>query len=544
VTARSVEMHRLQELVRLHRLKTSAREVCRLLGMGRTTEWRYREALAKAGLLAGEPSDLPPVELIKAATTRAATNSIAQQEISTVEPWRAHIEPMVKRGAKPRAIRDCLRLSHPDFTCSESAVKRFVARLQREVGITADDVVIPVETGPGEVAQVDFGYVGKIYDASAGVRRKTWAFVMTLGFSRRTFVQFVHDQRVETWLFCHILAFEHFGGVPAAIVPDNLKAAVVRCAFAVDADSDTTLNRSYLELARYYGFLVDPAPPRSPEKKGKVEAGVKYVKSSFVAPRDLDALDIDGTQKELKRWLAEIADVRIHGTTRERPIDLFEREERATMKPLPLVRFEIVVWKRAKVHPDSHVVFERRLYSVPFRLIGQTVDIRVKGSSIAIFANDERVATHSTRDKGNRSTIDAHLPAERAPWRHRSQSYWRTRAAGLGKDVAALVEAIFAGQDGLSKLRVVQSIVAHIEPFPDERRNAACRRALEFGNHSYQGIKQILLKGLDREPLPSQQQLKFGQLDQPRFSRSPSEFALSTLKENEAWESPTISSPS
>lgn len=542
MTARSVEMHRLQELVRLHRLKTSAREVCRLLGMGRTTEWHYRQALEKAGLLAGDPADLPAVEVIKAAAGRAVQRSIAQQETSTVEPWRAHIEPMFKRGAKPRAIRDCLRLSHPEFTCSESAVKRFVARLQREVGITADDVVIPVETGPGEVAQVDFGYVGKIYDGSAGVRRKTWAFVMTLGFSRRQFVHLVHDQRIETWLYCHVLALEHFGGVPAVVVPDNLKAAVIRCAFAVDADGDTTLNRSYLELARYYGFLVDPTPPRSPEKKGKVEAGVKYVKSSFVAPRDLDALGIDGTRQELQRWLAEVSDLRIHGTTREKPFDLFEREERIALKRLPPVRFEIVVWKQAKVHPDSHVVFEKRLYSVPFRLIGRTVDIRAKGRSLAIFADDERVATHSTNDKGSRSTVEAHLPAERAPWRHRSHAYWQARAAALGADVGRLVETVFAGQIGLSKLRAVQSIVTHLEPFPEERRDAACRRALEFGNHTYKGIKQILLKGLDREPLPTQR--KFGELEQPRFSRSPSEFALSHHKENEAWESPTISSPS
>lgn len=213
------------------------------------------------------------------------------------------------------------------------------------------------------------------------------------------------------------------------------------------------------------------------------------------------------------------------------------------MKPLPPIRFEIVVWKRAKVHPDSHVVFERRLYSVPFRWIGETVDIRAKGSSITIFANDERVATHSTRDAGARSTIDGHLPAEREPWRHRSQSYWQTRAAGLGKDVAALVDVIFASQNGLSKLRVVQSIVTHLTPFPEERRNAACRRAIEFGNLTFQGIKQVLLKGLDREPLPTQQEL-FGKLDQPRHSRLPSEYALSTRKENQPWESPTISSPS
>lgn len=544
MAAPSVDMHRLEEFVRLHRLKTSARDVCRLLAMGRTTEWTYRQRLGAAGLLVGDANELPPLETIKAAATKVAAESNAKQEISTVEPWRAQIAPMFERGAGARAIRDCLKLQHSDFTCSESAVKRFVARLRKERGVTAADVVIPVETGPGEVAQVDFGYVGKIYDASTGTRRKTWAFVMTLGFSRRMFVHFVHDQRVETWLYCHILAFEHFGGVPAAIVPDNLKAAVVRCAFAVDSDDDKTLNRSYLELARYYGFLVDPTPPRSPEKKGKVEAGVKYVQSSFVAPRDLDALGIDGVRPELQRWLDEIADVRIHGTTRERPIDLFEREERAALLALPPIRFEIVVWKQAKVHPDSHVVFEKRMYSVPFRCIGQTVAIRAKGKSITIFASNERVATHSTADKGSRSTIEGHLPAERAPWRHRSESFWQARAAALGQDVGRLVEAIFAGQKGLSKLRVVQSIVTHLEPFPQERRNAACRRAFEFGNHTYQGIKQILLKGLDQQPSTSQQQLKFGELDKPRFSRAPSEFAMSNHKEQPAWESPTTSSPS
>jgi hypothetical protein len=108
--------------------------------------------------------------------------------------------------------------------------------------------------------------------------------------------------------------------------------------------------------------------------------------------------------------------------------------------------------------------------------------------------------------------------------------------------VGRLVETIFAGQVGLSRLRAVQSIVTHLKPFPEERRNAACRRAIEFGNHTYKGIKQILLKGLDREPLPMQR--KFGELEQPRFSRSPSEFALSHHKEKQPWESPTISSQS
>ena len=541
MTAQSVDMHRLQEFVRLHRLGASAREVCRILGMGRSTEQSYRKVLRDAGLLQGPVAELPTPEALKAATQGLFRKPVAQQEASKVEPWRAAVTAMVERGAGARAIRDCLRLAHPDFACSESAVKRFVTRLRHERGIRPEDVAIPVETGPGEVAQVDFGYIGKVYDAETGRRRKVWVFVMALGFSRRLFACLVFDQKVETWLHCHVRAFEHFGGVPAVVVPDNLKAAVVRCAFAVDGDA--TLNRSYLELARYYGFVVDPTPPRSPEKKGKVEAAVKYVQTSFCMPRDLDELGLEGARQDLVRWLREVADVRIHGTTRERPIDLFAREEQAALKELPPVRFEIVVWKQAKVHPDSHVVFDKRLYSVPFRLIGQVVWIRTTARSLTIFAGDERVATHATTAKGHRSTIESHLPEERAPWRHRSQSFWQVRARVLGEDVGQLVAAIFAGQNNFSKLRTVQSIVTHLERFPPERRNGACRRALQFGNHTYHGIKQILLKGLDLVPQPITTQ-RVGELDKPRFARSPTEFALSHRKENQAWESPTNSSPS
>lgn len=208
--------------------------------------------------------------------------------------------------------------------------------------MTSADVAIPVETAAGEVAQVDFGYVGKLYDASSGRLRTAWVFVMVLGYSRRMVVRTCFDQKIETWLRVHVEAFAELGGAPSTIVPDNLKAAIVRAAFGVDGAA--SLNRSCRELARHYGIKIDPAPIYAPKEKGKVEPGVKYVNGDFFTGRGGN--DVDNTKRELQRWVDEIANQRIHGTTRRRPIDLLTDDERAALRPMPKQRYELVAGTR------------------------------------------------------------------------------------------------------------------------------------------------------------------------------------------------------
>ena len=249
------DMHQLQELVRLHRLGTGAREVARLLGVSPNTERDYRTAFASAGLLTGDPDELPALEALKAVLPRV----LPRQQTSTVEDWTTEVKRLVAKGCEARAIHDHLHRERSDFTGSYYAVKRLVRRLRRAAGPKASDVAIPVVTDAGEIAQVDFGYVGLLHDPELRTLRKAWVFVMVLGHSRHQFARVVFDQRSETWLRLHALAFGFFGGVPATIVPDNLKAAVVRCAFGLGEDPG--LHRSYVELARFYGFKVDPAPP-------------------------------------------------------------------------------------------------------------------------------------------------------------------------------------------------------------------------------------------------------------------------------------------
>lgn len=520
-----VEMHRLQEFVRLHRLGKSGREVARLLKMGRATERKYREALLAAQLLEGDADDLPDRDALKGAVDRYAPASLPPQQASSAARWEDTIEAMLRRGAGPRAIYDCLRLRDADFKdVSLSAVKRLCVRMRKQRGIEEADVAIPVETTPGEVAQVDFGYAGKVYGVELQVQRKAWLFVMVLGFSRKMVAFLVFDQKIEAWLECHMRAFKGLRGVPKVVVPDNLKAAVIRAAFAVD--DETTLNRSYRELARHYGFTIDPTPPRSPEKKGKVEAGVKYARNNFLKPRDLTETDSNDLRRELACWIAEVADVRVHGTTGERPIDLFEQLERGALLELPKSTYVLVVWKEAKVHPDSHVLFEKKLYSVPFQNIGKQVWIRATAATIEVYLEEKRIATHARRCRGYRSTNDAHLPEHRAPLRHRSRDYWTGQARLIGPQVERFVDEVFGSDDVLSKLRVVQSVIGLLKQHPHERANAACRRALHFGNHSYRALKNILLQGLDLSAADAPQ--KHGALTDPLFARSPNELLPET----------------
>jgi transposase len=513
---RRTEMHRLQDLVRLHRQKTGARETARLLGMGPNTERQFREAIAEAGLLDGPLGALPSLEELRAAVlAKHPLPSLPPHQSTSLESYREVITALRNKGLGPRAVFDRLRLEHPGFSGSYSAVKRLFRTMRRAQGVQPQDVAIPVETAPGEVAQVDFGYVGKLFDPTTMTLRKAWCFVMVLGFSRHMVVRVVFDQRIETWLRVHVEAFEELGGVPHTIVPDNLKAAVVRAAFAVDDTSE--LNRSYRELARHYGFMVDPTPPYDAAKKGKVEAGVKYVKGSFFVGRQ--ETDVEDVRRDLRRWVYEIAGTRDHGTTRKQPLEQFEAIERVALRPLPTQPWEPVVWRRASVHRDAHIVLDKRLYSVPWKHIGQPVWVCATAQSVVIYADDQRVATHARRGPGYRSTVESHLPDERAALRHRSRAYWEQRADALGGDVGRFIRAVFDCDDVLSQLRTVQAIVTHLETFPVERAQAACRRAEHFGSFSYAAVKAILRRGLDLEPLPTDG-LPSPSVATPRFARA------------------------
>lgn len=483
---RRIDVLDIREVLRRLRLGETARQVARDLGLARGTVAKYRRWAEEEGLLVAEGL-ADPAEMIRRLQKYQAAEQPGPDSI--VEPHREKVKQLRLVGVHMRAIHQVLRDLH-GFTGSYSAIRRFVWKLEPHT----PEAMVRVETMPGEEAQVDFGYVGRMADPTSGELRKTWAFVMTLGFSRHQYVELVPDQSIATWLRCHVNAFEAFGGVPERIVLDNLKAAIVKGVL-----HDPVLTRAYRDLAEHYGFLVSPCRPRTPQHKGKVERGVGYVKGNALAGRTFR--DRTEANEHVQRWVIEVAGQRDHGTTHEKPLERFETTERAALGPLPADRYELVTWKKAKLHPDCHVVFERSYYSAPHRLIGQTLWVRATPWRVELYHEHERVASHERATKsGTWRRHDDHLPPEKLVGLMATPSFVRERAAAVGTATVEVVERMLAERP-LDRLRAAQGLLRFGERFGTARLEAACRRALAYESVSYGAIKRILARGLDREPV-------------------------------------------
>jgi transposase len=488
MAGRRIDTVDIRELVRHLRDTTNDSAVRRATGLNRRTIQRYRRWAEEQGLLEGP---LPPIEQLQVLITATLTPPPPPQTTSSVEPYRERILQLHRDGVEGTAIRE--RIREMGFQGSVSAIYRFLHRLNP----TEPDVTVRVETAPGEEAQVDFGYAGRMLDPESGRMRKAWAFVMTLSFSRHQYVEFVWDQTVATWLTLHRHAFEYFGGAPKRIKLDNLKAAITKA--CVD---DPQVQQAYRECAEHYGFLIDPCRPRTPEHKGKVESGVKYVKRNFLGGRK----ETSSTQAnaDVLEWCRTTAGQRRHGTTKEQPLTRFTTTERGVLLPLPSSPYDLAIWKVATVARDCYVVFENAYYSVPFRLVAQLVQIRGGCTEVRIYTQDwQLVATHARAQKaGERLTHPDHLPPEKLAGLLLGKDSCRARAAEIGSATSEVVESLFA-DPAVDRLRTVGRILRLEETFGATRLEAACARALTFAEPAHRTIKQILTQGLDHEIAPT-----------------------------------------
>jgi transposase len=473
-----------QVLVRL-RQGDSDRDIARSRLMGRPKVAAFRALAASHGWLAPEAA-LPDDATLNAAIGQARR---ARSTISSVEPHRAQVERWAAEGIGGMAIHAALCREH-GYRGSYSSVRRILAGVRASVPPQA---TVRLLFAPAEAAQVDFGAGPVLIDPASGERRRTWAFVMTLAFSRHQYVEFVFDQSVMTWLGCHRRAFEWFSAVPARLIIDNPKCAITRACVR-----DPIVQRAYAECAEGYGFKIDPCPPADPAKKGVVESGVKYVKGNFLPTRTFR--DLADLNAQARHWVLEEAGARIHGTTRQQPLERF-LIEKPLMRALPDVAPDLGSWHRLKLHRDCHVKLDYALYSAPFTLIGQTLWVRATDVSISIFQDYRLVASHVRAPRpGDRRTVPDHLPPDAREFFARDRQWCVQQARAVGPACTTLIEKLL-GDRIVERLRGAQGVLGFAASYGAARLEAACLRALAHDSAAYRTVKSILVGGFDLRPL-------------------------------------------
>lgn len=473
-----------QVLVRL-RAGDSERELARSGLMGREKLATFRALAARHGWLDAQAA-LPDDATLAAVLGEARR---ARSTVSSVEPHRAIVEHWLDAGVGGKAIHAALCREH-GYTGSYSSVARMLASLRAQ---QPPEVTVRLSFEPGDAAQVDFG-AGPVLMHPEGQARRTWAFVMTLAHSRHQYLEFVWDQSVATWLGCHRRAFEWFAAVPRRLIIDNAKCAITRaCA------RDPLVQRAYAECAEGYGFKIEACPPRDPQKKGIVEAGVKYVKGNFLPTRAFrDLADLNAQARD---WVMQEAGTRIHGTTRRAPLQLFALEA-PLLKALPAIAPDLGTWTRVRVHRDCHVQFERVLYSAPFALAGKTLWLRATDTAVALYEDFRHLATHPRgRRPGERVTVQDHLPPHAQAFFAHDRAWCVEQASRIGASCQRLVEQLL-GDRILERLRAAQGVLHLAKSHGPERLEAACARALAHDSPFYRTVKTILATGADLRAEP------------------------------------------
>lgn len=480
--------HYRQALVRM-RQGESDRQIHATGLMGRRNLGSLRKQARERGWLDADhplPLDAELAEVLQPAKPAHAGVR------SSLEPYRTLIEKWSGEGIDGTTIHAALKRRH-GYTGSYSSVRRFM----RSLLATTPRLTSVLDFVPGDAAQVDFGKGPEIIDVHTGEVFKTWVFVMVLAWSRHQYAELVRDQSIETWLGCHRRSFEHFNGVPSKIIIDNPKCAITKACY-----HDPQVQRSYADYAEGYGFLVSPCPVADPQKKGRVESGVKYAKNNFMPLREFrDLADANG---QLMDWVMQDAGNRIHGTTRTPPLKRFVETEQAMLKPLPNSAPECARWARAKLHGDCHLQVDKCRYSAPWRLVGQTLDVRLSETTVRIYQQHELKAIHPRLMlAGQRHSIDEHLPPQHVAYKMRDPQWCLKQAEATGPYCHQFVKRLFANRV-LDRLRAAQGVVGLAKRYGVVRLEAACQRALHFDNIQYRAVRIILEKSLDRQTDPQQ----------------------------------------
>jgi transposase len=473
----------------------SARDIMRDLKLGDRRIRRIRCLALEYGYL-GEPplSPLPvyPEPLFPDGPDgRESKASDANSLILTRKPW---IVERLEAGWHPITVFEEIGLP-----VGRSSFYRFLHRHGLfELVETVRRVVPEIVHQPGEALLLDWGKLRNVVDPVTGKKRTLWAFVGVLGYSRYLMVKLVWSNETKITLTTIEAMLREIGGVPTKVTSDNPKC------FALEASRyEPLLNPAFERMAGHYGMRIECLPPRDPEKKGKVERPMPYVRRLYEG-HGMEWKGLEESQAYMDRKLV-IANERKHGTTRMKPIEQLLQIEVSHLKSLPALAYEPEEVSDAKVRRDGHARFDNKYYSLEEKFIGKDVLVLATSTQVSIYCEGRLAEIHpriAADDIRSKSTKPHHLK----PWEQEMQngSMYRTKAQRLGPDVDRFVLALLNQGQGFIDTRKIWGILSLDKSHTPAQINEACKKALELDSLSYRMVKSLIkLMAGHPESIPS-----------------------------------------
>ncbi|WP_211210831.1 IS21 family transposase [Sporichthya polymorpha] len=489
----------------------SQSELAASLGLDRKTVRKYLAPAIAAGIVPGDTTRSLSVwdSLVAGWFPDLVDGRLRQVTWPAIEAHRDYIVESLRAGVTKGTIHQRLRDEH-GLEASCASLKRWIAANLAEEVNRSRVTVLRGEVAPGSEAQIDYGYLGSWTDPASGRVRRVWAFVMVLACSRMMFLRPVLTMDQAAWTRAHVEAFAFFGGVPARLVPDNLRTGVERADLY-----DPKINRSYAELAAHYGVLIDPARAAKPKDKARVERPMPYCRDSFFRGRSFTSLA--AMQAEAVRWSSEVARHAVVPSTGGRGAGEGVRRARGPgAGPVAgrAVRARALVTgqgrpgapRAARRHP--HQDRPDPVFGA-WRFIGATVDTRTTADGtgdgghgmVQIFTDGELIATHAFLERGKRTDMGHYLP-EKIAFHMRTPTWCREKAGRIGPATAEVVATMLV-DNALFRQRAAQGVLGLADKHGQFSLEAAAAKALAAGDPSYRTIKGILAAGLESDPLPA-----------------------------------------
>ncbi|OPY10511.1 MAG: Integrase core domain protein [Syntrophus sp. PtaB.Bin138] len=418
--------------------------------------------------------NLDPKTVRRALAKETFSNRQSLSRPSKLDPFREKIAALMKTYPGISVVRIHEEIRKGGYDGGISILRTHVRSLKPE-----KQAFLYIRTLPGEEAQVDWASTGRIGD------RKSSCFLMVLSFSKMIYIEFFPSQSLENFLAGHVHAFHYFQGIPRKIRYDNLKSVVLN-----RLGPNIQFNRRFLDFAAHYLFDPSVCNVRSPQEKGRVENAVKYVKNNFLAARTFGSLA--DCNQQAADWRDHTANVRIHGSAKARPIDLFREKEQSALISLPRTDYDTRMTCSVKSSSQCLVRFDTNRYSVPFPQASMLLTLKADDQFVSIYDKERLIAEHA-RSYDRHQVIEnpEHVKGllgarpQGAAFKHRDA------ICALGESAGQYLDALAKTELRLDKQ--FQKILDLIDLFGKSEVAAAIEHALQHGAFGHEYLRNIIL---------------------------------------------------